>query len=113
VLAEHLHRSGDLIAGGVCSREQQPAGEHPQFGGIEAISVILGADQVRRTCNSASRRLPPLLSGGFSPSEARNADVIATLNRWPRRWNRNCAVAAQVAARVEDVHERAAAIDWS
>ena len=46
VLAEHLHRRGHLIAGGVRSRQQQAAREHPQFGGIEAVPVVLGADQV-------------------------------------------------------------------
>ena len=46
MLAQHLHRSGHLVAGGVGARQQQTAGEHPQFGGVEAIPVVLGVDKV-------------------------------------------------------------------
>jgi hypothetical protein len=79
--------------------------------------------------------LPPLLSGGFSPSEARGSAVVAirnvtitmiedhrdllkqivaeaeTLARTME--HEQHAVAAQIAARVEGVQQRAAAIDWS
>ena len=46
VLAEHLHGGGHLVSGGVRSRQQQATGEHPQFGGIEPIPVVLGANEV-------------------------------------------------------------------
>ena len=46
VLAQHVHRGGHLVAGGVGARQQQAAGEHAQFGGVEAIAVVLGANQV-------------------------------------------------------------------
>jgi hypothetical protein len=79
--------------------------------------------------------LPPLLSGGFSPSEARGSAVVAIRNATIGMIEDHRdllkqivaeaeslaktmevdqhAVAAHVAARVEDVRERAAAIDWS
>jgi hypothetical protein len=79
--------------------------------------------------------LPPLLSGSFSPSEARGAAVVAIRNATiamiedhrdllkqivaeaeslARTMEHDQhAVAAHVAARVEDVPQRAAAIDWS
>ena len=79
--------------------------------------------------------LPPLLCGGFSPSEARGSAVVAIRNATIGMIEDHRdllkqivaeaeslaktmevdqhAVAAQVAARVEDVRERAAAIDWS
>lgn len=79
--------------------------------------------------------LPPLLSGSFSPSEARGAAVVAIRNATiamiedhrdllkqivaeaeslARTMEHDQhAVSAQVAARVEDVRQRAAAIDWS
>jgi hypothetical protein len=79
--------------------------------------------------------LPPLLSGSFSPSEARGSAVVAIRNATIGMIEDHRdllkqivaeaeslaktmevdqhAVAAQVAARVEDVRERAAAIDWS
>jgi hypothetical protein len=78
--------------------------------------------------------LPPLLSGGFSPSEARGSAVVAIRNATitmiedhrdllkqivaeaeslaKTMEHELRAVAAHVAARVEDVSERAAAIDW-
>ena len=46
VLAEHVHRGGHLVAGGVRARQQQAAREHAQFGGVEAVAVVLGANQV-------------------------------------------------------------------
>ena len=46
MLAQHLHRGGHLIAGGVRPRQQQAARQHAQFGGAEAIAVVLGANQV-------------------------------------------------------------------
>src|ERR1700748_3882954 len=79
--------------------------------------------------------LPPLLSSGFSPSEARGSAVVAirnatitmiedhrdllkqivaeaeTLARTME--HEQHAIAAQIAARVEGVEQRAAAIDWS
>jgi hypothetical protein len=79
--------------------------------------------------------LPPLLTCGFSPSEVRGPAMVAirnatitmiedhrdllkqivaeaeTLARTMQ--NEQQAVAAQVAARVEGVAQRAAAIDWS
>jgi hypothetical protein len=79
--------------------------------------------------------LPPLLSGRFSPSEARGSAVVAIRNATiamiedhrdllkqivaeaeslaKTMQNDQRAVSAQVAARVEDVRQRAAAIDWS
>jgi hypothetical protein len=79
--------------------------------------------------------LPPLLSGRFSPSEARGSATVAIRNATlamiedhrdllkqivaeaeslaKTMQNDQYAVAAQVAARVEDVRQRAAAIDWS
>jgi hypothetical protein len=79
--------------------------------------------------------LPPLLSGGFSPAEARGPAVIAIRNATitmiedhrdllkqivaeaeslaKTMEHELQAVAAQVAARVADVRERAAAIDWT
>ncbi|MGH3557953.1 MAG: hypothetical protein ACRDTK_10790 [Mycobacterium sp.] len=79
--------------------------------------------------------LPPLLSGRFSLSEARGAGVVAIRNATiamiedhrdllkqivaeaeslaKTMESDQYAVAAQVAARVEDVRQRAAAIDWS
>jgi hypothetical protein len=79
--------------------------------------------------------LPPLLSGSFSPSEARGSAVVAIRNATiamiedhrdllkqivaeaeslaKTMEHDQHAVAAQVAARVEDVRQRAAAIDWS
>jgi hypothetical protein len=46
VLTEHLHGGGHLVSGGVRPCQQQAAREHAQFGGIEAIPVILGANQI-------------------------------------------------------------------
>jgi hypothetical protein len=79
--------------------------------------------------------LPPLLSGSFSPSEARGSAVVAIRNSTitmiedhkdllkqivaeaeslaKTMEHDQHAVAAQVAARVEGVRQRAAAIDWS
>ena len=79
--------------------------------------------------------LPPLLSGSFSPSETRGAAVVAIRNATiamiedhrdllkqivaeaeslaKTMEHDQHAVAAQVAARVEEVRQRAAAIDWS
>lgn len=79
--------------------------------------------------------LPPLLSGSFSPSEARGSAVVAIRHATiamiedhrdllkqivaeaeslaKTMEHDQLAVAAQVAARVEDVQQRAAAIDWS
>jgi hypothetical protein len=76
-----------------------------------------------------------LLSGSFSPSEARGSAVVAIRNATiamiedhrdllkqivaeaeslaKTMEHDQHAVAAQVAARVEDVRQRAAAIDWS
>src|ERR1700759_4984279 len=78
--------------------------------------------------------LPPLLSGSFSPSEARGSAVVAIRTATigmiedPRDLLKQIvaeaetlaktmehdqhAVAAQVAARGEDVQQRAAGIDW-
>ena len=79
--------------------------------------------------------LPPLLTCGFSPTEARGSAVVAirnatitmiedhrdllkqivaeaeTLSRTME--NEQRAMGAQAAARVEGVQQRAAAIDWS
>jgi hypothetical protein len=79
--------------------------------------------------------LPPILSGRFSPSEARGSAVVAIRNATiamiedhrdllkqivaeaeslaKTMQDEQYAVAAEVAARVEDVQQRAAAIDWS
>jgi hypothetical protein len=79
--------------------------------------------------------LPPLLSGRFSPSEARGSAVVAVRNATiamieghkdllkqivaeaeslaKTMEHEQHAVAAQVAARVKGVQQRAAAIDWS
>ncbi|MDT5143433.1 MAG: hypothetical protein QOD02_1912 [Mycobacterium sp.] len=79
--------------------------------------------------------LPPLLSGSFSPSEARGSAVVAIRNSTitmiedhkdllkqivaeaeslaKTMEHDQHAVAAQVTARVEGVRQRAAAIDWS
>jgi hypothetical protein len=79
--------------------------------------------------------LPPLLSGRFSPSEARGSAVVAIRNSTiamiedhrdllkqivaeaeslaKTMEHDQHAVAGQVAARVEGVRQRAAAIDWS
>src|SRR5246500_3895321 len=79
--------------------------------------------------------LPPLLSGSFSPSEARGEAVVAIRNATitmiedhrdllkqivaeaetlaKTMEHEQHAVAAQIAARVEGVQQRAAAIDWS
>jgi len=79
--------------------------------------------------------LPPLLSSGFSPSEARGSAVVAIRNSTitmiedhrdllkqivaeaeslaATMEHDQHAVAAQVAARVEGVRQRAAVIDWS
>jgi hypothetical protein len=78
--------------------------------------------------------LPPLLTCGFSPSEARGSAVVAIRNATitmiedhrdllkqivaeaetlaSTMEHEQRAVAAQVAARVEGVQQRAAAIDW-
>jgi hypothetical protein len=79
--------------------------------------------------------LPPLLSGRFSPSEARGSAAVAIRNATiamiedhrdllkqivaeaeslaKTMQDEQYAVAAQVAARAENVRQRAAAIDWS
>jgi hypothetical protein len=79
--------------------------------------------------------LPPLLSGSFSPSEARGSAVVAIRNSTitmiedhkdllkqivaeaeslaKTMEHDQHAVAAHVATRVEGVRQRAAAIDWS
>jgi hypothetical protein len=79
--------------------------------------------------------LPPLLTSGFSPSEARGSAVVAIRNATITMIedhrdllkqivaeaetlagtveDEQRAIAAQIAERVEGVHERAAAIDWS
>ena len=78
--------------------------------------------------------LPPLLTGGFSPSEARGAAMVAIRNATitmiedhrdllkqivaeaetlaSTLENERRVIAPHVAARVKGVHERAAAIDW-
>jgi hypothetical protein len=46
VLAQDVHRGGHLVRCRVRTRQQQASREHPQFGGVEAIAVILSANQV-------------------------------------------------------------------
>jgi hypothetical protein len=89
----------------------------------------------RDMTNFERQTLPPLLSGSFSPSEARGSAVVAVRNSTismiedhkdllkqivaeaeslsKTMEHDQHAVAAQVAARVEGVRQRAAAIDWS
>jgi hypothetical protein len=79
--------------------------------------------------------LPPLLSGRFLPTEARGSAAVAVRNATiatieghrdllkqivaeaeslaKTMQDEQYTVAGQVAARVEDVRQRAAAIDWS
>src|ERR1700761_154671 len=88
----------------------------------------------RDMTNIERQTLPPLLSGGFSPSEARGSAVIAIRNATitmiedhrdllkqivaeaetlaSTLENERRVIAPHVAARVKGVHERAAAIDW-
>ena len=47
MLAQHLYRGGDLVAGGVGAGRQQAGREHSQFVGTEPVTVLLGADEVR------------------------------------------------------------------
>ena len=46
VIAQHLHRGGELVAGGVGAGHQQAAREHEQFVVGEAVAVVFGADQL-------------------------------------------------------------------
>jgi len=103
---------------------------------LNSTIAILIERRSTSTCPDFERQaLPPLLSGGFSPSEARGSAVVAirnvtitmiedhrdllkqivaeaeTLARTME--HEQHAVAAQIAARVEGVQQRAAAIDWS
>ena len=43
---EDVDGRGQLVAGGVGAREQQPARQHAQLVGVEAVAFVLGPDQV-------------------------------------------------------------------
>ena len=46
VIAEHLHRGGELVSSGVRAGNQQTHDQHAQLVGVEPIAIVFGADQL-------------------------------------------------------------------
>ena len=46
VIAEHLHRGGELVSSGVGAGNQQAHDQHAQLVGVEPIAIVFGADQL-------------------------------------------------------------------
>ena len=46
VIAEHLHRGGELVSSGVRAGNQQTHDQHAQLVGVEPVAFVFGADQL-------------------------------------------------------------------
>jgi len=46
VLAEHLHRRGQLVAGRICSRHQKPGHQRAEFVEIEPVAVAFSSNEL-------------------------------------------------------------------
>ncbi|CNI75206.1 Uncharacterised protein [Mycobacterium tuberculosis] len=47
VIEQYLYGSGELIAGGVRSGQQQAGHGHTKLVGAEPVAIILGTDEIR------------------------------------------------------------------